>query len=211
MGPAGSGKGTMSTRIIEEYGIPHLSTGDLFRDAIKNETVLGKIGKQYIDQGKLVPDKVTIALVEEKIAAKKEAGYLLDGFPRTMPQALAFDKLSNKLQCEIDLVLDLEIDDQELVKRITGRRLCKNCGAIYHIDFNPSEKEGICDECGNVLIQRSDDTEERLSVRLKEHRRNTEPVLAYYDKLGLSKKIDASQNIEKVWEDIKVILEAIND
>ncbi len=212
MGPAGSGKGTMSSRIVSKYGVTHLATGDLLRNAMKNETELGKSAKQFINQGKLVPDEIVISLVEEKIAENvSNEGYLMDGFPRTIPQALTFDELAANLDNGIDVVIHLVIDFKELVKRITGRRLCKKCGAIYHITNNPPKVDGICDYCNNELMQRSDDTEEQLTVRLSEYENNTKAVLTHYAEKGLLKKVDAAQDIEKVWADVMSILEAIND
>lgn len=210
MGPAGSGKGTMSAKIIEAYKVPHISTGDMFRAAMKEGSELGLTAKHFIDQGKLVPDEITIGLVRERLAQPDcENGYLLDGFPRTLNQAHAFEQIASDLNRPVEVILNLTVDFKELVKRVTGRRLCKTCGAIYHITNFPPKKEGICDACESPLVQRSDDTEEQLRVRLDEHQRNTEPVLAFYSDKGLVKNVNASQSIEDVWKDMQSILEEI--
>ena len=207
MGPAGSGKGTMSSKIIEGYEVPHISTGDMFRAAIKEGTELGLTAKKYIDQGMLVPDEITIAMVKERLAQPDcQEGYLMDGYPRTLKQAHVFEEIAEELNRPVDVVINLTVEFDELAKRVTGRRLCKNCGAIYHITNFPPKQEGICDTCGSPLIQRSDDTVEQLRVRLSEHHKNTEPVLAFYAEKGLVKDVNASQDIESVWHDIKEVL-----
>lgn len=210
MGPAGSGKGTMSAKIAEAYKVPHISTGDMFRAAIKEGTELGMIAKQYMDQGKLVPDEITIAMIRERLQRSDcQQGYLLDGYPRTLNQAHVFEEIAAGIGRPIEVVLNLVVDFDELAKRVTGRRLCKVCGAIYHTTNFPPKVEGICDNCQSPLVQRSDDTVEQLRVRLDEHHKNTEPVLAYYASEGLVKEINASQSIEAVWADVSGILEAI--
>lgn len=209
MGPAGSGKGTMSAKIIAEYQVPHISTGDMFREAIKQDTELGRIAKNYIDDGKLVPDEITIAMIKDRLAQPDcKKGYLLDGYPRTLKQAHVFEEIAETIEKPVEVVLNLTVDFDELAKRITGRRLCKNCGAIYHTTNFPSKVEGICDTCGTPLIQRSDDTVEQLRVRLDEHVKNTGPVLEHYQQMGVVKNIKASQNVEDVWHDIREILES---
>lgn len=208
MGPAGSGKGTMSKEIVELINVPHISTGDMFREAMANETKVGLEAKQYMDQGKLVPDEVTDKLVEERLAQKDcENGYLLDGYPRNLHQAKALESITKELNREVDLVINLEVSYEELVKRITGRRLCKNCGAIYHIDFNPPKNEGICDICGGELYQRSDDTEEKLKTRTEEYQNKTKPVIEYYRDKGLVKDINGNPAPDVVRESIKTTLE----
>ncbi len=208
MGPAGSGKGTMSKKITAEYNIPHVSTGDMFREALKKQTMLGRIAQGYMDEGKLVPDEVTIAMLEERFTVMGvEEGYLLDGFPRTLPQAEALDELTNRLSCEVEVVIDLTVDFEDLAKRITGRRVCSHCGEIYHVEFSPSKVEGICDKCNHTLTQRADDTREQLQIRLAEHNRNTAPVLDYYESKGLVKKVNASLAIDDVWNSVQEILE----
>ena len=192
MGPAGSGKGTMSERIRDHFQIPHISTGDMFRENIKKKTGLGLTAQSYINDGKLVPDSLTVAMVKDRINKDDcSVGYLLDGFPRSLPQAMALGKIAVDDKA-VQIVLNLTIPFDELVSRITGRRLCRSCGSIYHIASHPSKVEGVCDHCGGELYQRSDDTVESLKVRLNEYEMNTRPVLDYYSKKGLVVDIDAS-------------------
>lgn len=206
MGPAGSGKGTMSEKIRDELQIPHISTGDMFRENIKNQTELGLTAQKYINEGKLVPDSLTVAMVKDRIDKDDcSAGYLLDGFPRSLPQAEALEEITVDGK-EVDIVLNLTVQFKDLVVRITGRRLCKKCGAIYHTLSHPSKVNGVCDECGGELYQRTDDTVERLRVRMKEYERATRPVLDYYLKKGLVVDIDASLPIEEVWQQVKKAL-----
>lgn len=206
MGPAGSGKGTMSERILEFYQIPHISTGDMFRENIKNQTELGLTAQKYINEGKLVPDSLTVEMVKDRINKDDcSAGYLLDGFPRSLPQAEALEEIAVNGK-EVQIVLNLTIPFEELVTRITGRRLCRKCGSIYHTASHPSKVEGVCDTCGGELYQRADDTEESLKVRLEEYERTTRPVLDYYLEKGLVVDIDASLPIEEVWQQVKEAL-----
>ena len=206
MGGPGAGKGTMSAKIVEKYNVCHISTGDIFRSEIGNQTELGMMAKSYMDKGLLVPDEVTNQMVKsylENLEDKKN-GFLLDGYPRTIDQAKAFDALSEGSDLAIDTVIAMELDFSVLSGRITGRRLCRNCGEIYHMVTKPPKQEGVCDNCGGELYQRKDDTEESLKVRLDE----TEPVLDFYEKKGLVKHINADQPIEKVWQDVQVALES---
>ena len=203
MGPAGSGKGTMSERIRDHFQIPHISTGDMFRENIKKKTGLGLTAQSYINDGKLVPDSLTVAMVKDRIDKDDcSAGYLLDGFPRSLPQAMELGKIATGDK-SVELVLNLTIPFDELVNRITGRRLCKRCGSIYHTIAHPSKVEGVCDNCGGQLYQRADDTVESLKVRLNEYENNTRPVLDYYSKKGLVVNIDASLPIDEVWQQVK--------
>lgn len=203
MGPAGSGKGTMSERIRDHFQIPHISTGDMFRENIKKKTGLGLTAQSYINDGKLVPDSLTVAMVKDRIDKDDcSAGYLLDGFPRSLPQAMELGKIATGDK-SVELVLNLTIPFDELVNRITGRRLCKGCGSIYHTIAHPSKVEGVCDNCGGQLYQRADDTVESLKVRLAEYENNTRPVLDYYSKKGLVVNIDASLPIDEVWQQVK--------
>lgn len=207
MGPAGSGKGTQSELIKKNFEIMHISTGDLLRSEVKNSTVLGLEAKKYMDAGKLVPDEVVIGMVENCIASDKCAnGYLLDGFPRTLAQAEALNEITEKHNKPVELVINLEVDFEALKERITGRRLCKHCGAIYHIATKPSKTEGICDICGGNLYQRSDDTEEQLKIRLQEHEKNTKPALDFYRKKGIVLDVAASRLVDEVFGDIKQAL-----
>ena len=203
MGPAGAGKGTMSDLILKEYDIPHISTGDMLRDNVRNNTELGNLAKSYMDAGNLVPDDVIIAMVEKRLQEDDcQKGYLLDGFPRTLVQAEAFEKIENKIGKPVECVIALEVGFDTLVERITGRRICPKCGAIYHIHNKPSKVEGICDVCGSELTQRKDDTVEQLTVRMDGYEKSTKPVIDFYDKRGIVSYIDASQETAAVFETV---------
>lgn len=209
MGGPGAGKGTMSSKIVEKFNVNHISTGDIFRSEISNKTELGNLAQSYMDKGLLVPDEVVNNMVKsylDKLEDKKN-GFLLDGYPRTLDQAKAFDALSQGTDLAIDRVIAMEIDFNELASRVTGRRLCKECGEIYHITNHPSQVEGVCDKCGGDLYQRKDDTEESLKVRLEEYSSQTAPVLDYYDEQGIVEHINAGQSIDKVWADVLAALE----
>ena len=207
MGPAGAGKGTMSDLILKEYDIPHISTGDMLRDNVRNNTELGNLAKSYMDAGNLVPDDVIIAMVEKRLQEDDcQKGYLLDGFPRTLVQAEAFEKIENKIGKPVECVIALEVGFDTLVERITGRRICPKCGAIYHIHNKPSKIEGICDVCGSELTQRKDDTVEQLTVRMDGYEKSTKPVIDFYDKRGIVSYIDASQETAAVFEKVKETL-----
>lgn len=187
MGRPGAGKGTQAANIKEYYGIPHISTGDMFRAAIKEGTELGKLAKSYMDKGALVPDEVTIGIVKERLLKDDcKKGFLLDGFPRNVLQAEALDSFMKEQGISLDAVLDVNVDASILIRRIVGRRICKTCGATYHIDFNKPKKEGICDNCGTPLIQRADDTIETAGSRLEVYDKQTAPLLAYYEKQKLT-------------------------
>lgn len=195
MGPPGAGKGTQAKKLIAKYNIPHISTGDMFREAIKEGTPLGKLAASYINDGHLVPDDVTIGLVKERLSKDDCAnGYLLDGFPRTIPQAEALETLSKEIGREITHVIDIETPKEELVRRICGRRVCKKCGAPYHIINIKPKVDGICDICGGELVQRPDDNEEALTVRLEAYVKQTKPLLEFYDKKGLLTTFDGSDS-----------------
>ena len=207
MGPAGAGKGTMSDLILKEYDIPHISTGDMLRNNVRNNTELGNLAKSYMDAGNLVPDDVIIAMVEKRLQEDDcQKGYLLDGFPRTLVQAEAFEKIENKIGKPVECVIALEVGFDTLVERITGRRICPKCGAIYHIHNKPSKVEGICDVCGSELTQRKDDTVEQLTVRMDGYEKSTKPVIDFYDKRGIVSYIDASQETAAVFEKVKEAL-----
>ena len=207
MGPAGAGNGTMSDLILKEYDIPHISTGDMLRDNVRNNTELGNLAKSYMDAGNLVPDDVIIAMVEKRLQEDDcQKGYLLDGFPRTLVQAEAFEKIENKIGKPVECVIALEVGFDTLVERITGRRICPKCGAIYHIHNKPSKVEGICDVCGSELTQRKDDTVEQLTVRMDGYEKSTKPVINFYDKRGIVSYIDASQETAAVFEKVKEAL-----
>ena len=207
MGPAGAGKGTMSDLILQEYDIPHISTGDMLRENVRNNTELGKEAKSYMEAGKLVPDDVINAMVEKRLQEPDcQKGYLLDGFPRTLVQAEAFSAIADKIGKPIESVIALEVDFEVLKDRITGRRICPKCGAIYHIRNHPSKVEGICDVCGSELNQRKDDTVEQLKVRMDEYEKSTKPVIDFYEAKGVVTHINAAQKPDAVFGEIKEAL-----
>lgn len=209
MGRPGAGKGTQAANIKEYYHIPHISTGDMFRAAIKNGTKLGMTAKEYMDQGLLVPDEVTIGIVRERLLEKDcENGFLLDGFPRTIHQAEALTAFLRENHIRLDAVLDVDVPAEILVRRMVGRRVCKKCGATYHVEFNPPKTEGICDVCQTALIQRADDTEETAINRLSVYDKQTAPLLDYYSKQNLLKTVNGNQPLDQVFEDIKNVLGA---
>ena len=209
MGRPGAGKGTQAVNIKEYYKIPHISTGDMFRAAIKNETKLGLLAKSYMDKGGLVPDEVTIGIVEERLLEDDcKNGFLLDGFPRTINQAIALDSFLTKNGVKLDAVLDVNVKPEILVRRMVGRRVCKTCGATFHVEFNAPKVEGICDNCGSQLIQRADDTEATAKNRLEVYDNNTAPLLAYYKNQNILKTVDGDQPLDKVFDDIKAVLGA---
>lgn len=193
MGPPGAGKGTQAKKLIAKYNIPHISTGDMFREAIRQGTPLGKLAASYINDGHLVPDDVTIGLVKERLSKDDCAnGYLLDGFPRTIPQAEALSVIAKEINREVRYVIDIEASKEVLVERICGRRVCKKCGAPYHITNVKPKVDGICDSCGGELVQRPDDNEEALSVRLEAYEKQTSPLLSYYKEKGLLTTFDGT-------------------
>ena len=203
MGPPGAGKGTQAERIITEFNIPHISTGDAFRLAIKQGTPIGIKAKEYIDQGLLVPDEITNGIVKERLSQSDcENGFLLDGFPRTIQQADALENMLTELGRKIDHVVNLSVDRSFLLARLTGRRICKTCGSTYHIMFNPPKTEGICDKDGGELYQRSDDSEEQVGTRLDEYTSKTAPLLNYYADKGTLRDVNGERDIDVVTADI---------
>ncbi|WP_425059829.1 Adenylate kinase [Sporomusa carbonis] len=203
MGPPGAGKGTQAAKLVENFKIPHISTGDMFRAAVKEGTELGKQAKACMDAGQLVPDSVTIGIVKERLAKEDcQKGFILDGFPRTIAQAEALDRTLSELEIRLDRVINITAPDSELVGRMTGRRICKNCGATYHVAFNPSSKNGICDKCGGELFQRDDDREETVINRLSVYQAQTQPLIEYYQDKGLYTEINGLQPIDDVLKDI---------
>ncbi|KEK22574.1 adenylate kinase [Bacillus gaemokensis] len=207
MGLPGAGKGTQAEQIVAKYNIPHISTGDMFRAAMKAETELGLQAKSFIDKGALVPDEVTIGIVRERLSQEDCAkGFLLDGFPRTVAQASALEEIMKDLGKKIDYVLNINVDSGLLLKRLTGRRICKECGATYHLEFNPPAKADVCDKCGGELYQRSDDNEETVANRLDVNIKQTKPLLDFYEELGYLKSINGEQDINKVFADIDVLI-----
>ena len=211
MGLPGAGKGTQAEQIKENYPIPHISTGDMFRAAIKNETPLGKEAKSYIDKGQLVPDSVTIGLVEERLNQEDaKEGFLLDGFPRTVEQAEALDQILAKTNRKIDKVLNIDVDPSILLPRLTGRRICKQCGNTYHMIFNPTKVEGDCDNDGGELYLRSDDNEETVANRLEVNIKQTKPLLDFYSqKEGVVENVNGDQDIKVVFQDVQNILDKL--
>ncbi|MDR7250973.1 MULTISPECIES: adenylate kinase [Bacillus] len=211
MGLPGAGKGTQAERIVDDYGIPHISTGDMFRAAMKEETQLGLEAKSFIDKGELVPDEVTIGIVRERLGKNDcEQGFLLDGFPRTVAQAEALEDILKDLGRTIDYVINIKVDKDALMERLTGRRICKNCGATYHLVFNPPAKENVCDKCGGELYQRADDNAETVSTRLEVNLKQTEPLLNFYSEKGYLANIDGAKHINDVYADIKNLLGGLN-
>lgn len=207
MGPPGAGKGTNAKRIASFYNVPHISTGDMFREAIKNKTPLGELANKYISEGLLVPDDVTIGLVKERLSNKDcENGFLLDGFPRSLPQAEALTEIGKEISRPINYVINIVVPESILVDRISGRRVCKNCGAPFHITNMKPKVEGVCDLCGGPLMQRKDDNEETLKSRLHEYHKMTEPLINYYENLGVVSEINGTKDLDSLFEDIKKIL-----
>lgn len=210
MGPPGAGKGTQAERIAEYCKIPHIATGDIFRAAIKAGTDLGRQAKSYLDDGSLVPDAVTIGIVRERLQEPDcAAGFLLDGFPRTIPQAEALDQLLGELGMKLDLVLNIKVASAALLERLTGRRVCRQCAATYHVLFNPPRQDGVCDRCGGELYQRSDDTAETVSDRLRVYTNQTAPLLEFYGQRNLLREVDGELEIDAVWESIQSLLRSL--
>jgi len=208
MGAPGAGKGTQAVLIKEKYNIPHISTGDMFRDAIKSGSKVGLLAKEYMEKGELVPDEVTIEIVKERLMqADCNNGFLLDGFPRTIAQADALDSILKTLGKEIDKVINLVVDEDILVFRISGRRVCKVCGATYHVVNKKPQVENVCDVCGGEIIQRADDSVETVTNRIKVYYEKTRPLLDYYDKKGLLVNIDGSSDANETFKLIREVLE----
>lgn len=207
LGAPGAGKGTQAKMISEKYGIPHISTGDIFRANIKNGTELGKKAKSYMDQGLLVPDELVVDLVVDRVQKEDcKEGYILDGFPRTIPQAEALDAALG--EDKIDYALDIEVPDDHIIKRMSGRRACVGCGATYHLIYNPTKTEGVCDVCGEKLILRDDDKPETVQKRLDVYHEQTQPLIDYYKKAGCLVEMDGTLDINVVFENVVKILGA---
>ncbi|MBE3597227.1 MAG: adenylate kinase [Hydrogenibacillus sp.] len=208
MGLPGAGKGTQAERIREAYGIPHISTGDMFRAAVSAGTTLGQEAKRYMDQGALVPDAVTIGIVRERLTeADARNGFLLDGFPRTVPQAEALEAMLRDIGRAIDRVLYIDVPHDILVRRLTGRRICRQCGATYHLEFNPPKNPGVCDRCGGALYQRDDDKPETVETRLHVNREQTAPLLDFYRARRLLAVIDGLGAIDDVFRRLRAAIE----
>lgn len=206
LGPPGSGKGTQAKKLSQELGLMHISTGDILRDAVKNQTDLGKRAKEYMDRGELVPDNLMIALIEEVMP--KEGGFILDGFPRTVPQALALEEMLRSYKRDVDKVFLFDLSEEVVVERLSGRLICSQCGAVYHRKYNPPKQEGVCDLCGGKLIQREDDREEVVRRRYRVYKEQTSPLVEFYQKKNKLIRLDASQDIQEV---NKRLLEVLRD
>jgi adenylate kinase len=207
LGAPGAGKGTQAKQIAAKYEIPHISTGDIFRANIKNSTELGKKAKIYIDQGALVPDEVTCDLVMDRIAQPDCAnGFVLDGFPRTIPQAEALTHALDQIGKSMDYAIDVDVPDENIVRRMGGRRACLNCGATYHMIYNPTKTEGVCDACGNPTVLRDDDKPETVLKRLTVYHNQTQPLIDYYKNMNILKTVDGTKPMDQVFADIVAIL-----
>lgn len=208
LGAPGSGKGTQAKKLTESLSIPQISTGDMLREAVRNDTEMGRKAKAFMDQGGLVPDEVVIGIVKERLQAKDcEKGFILDGFPRTIPQAQALDRVVKELGKEIGSVLSLEVDEEEIMERLSGRRTCAGCGAMYHVRFNPPKEEGRCDKCVGTLLQRDDDKEDTIRTRLGNYKKSTEPLIEYYRGSGKVHAVKASGNIDTIFANISKLLQ----
>lgn len=209
LGAPGAGKGTQAKKIAEKYGVPHISTGDIFRANIKNGTELGKKAKTYMDQGLLVPDELVVELVADRITQDDCAkGFVLDGFPRTIPQAEALDAALEKMGTSMDYAIDVDVPDENIINRMSGRRACLDCGATYHIVTIPTKVEGICDTCGSKIVLREDDKPETVQKRLEVYHAQTQPLIEYYKKQNVLRTVDGTQPMDEVFEAIVDILGA---
>lgn len=212
MGPPGAGKGTQAEKLIREYGIPQISTGDMFRAAVKSGTALGKEAKSYMDKGALVPDSVTVGIVKERLAQDDcKKGWILDGFPRTTTQASALDAILHDLGIQLTAVLDFNVNRDDLVKRVSGRLVCRQCGASFHKEFRPPKQEGVCDNCGGELYQRADDNEVTVRERLAVYDTSTKPLIDYYKVSGRYYEINGDQSMDKVFADVQAALKKASE
>ncbi len=207
LGPPGAGKGTQAKKIAEYFSIPHISTGDILRENINNNTGLGMKAKSYMSRGELVPDELLITIIKDRLSKKDcSGGFLLDGYPRTIPQADALQMILTESNKKLDVVLNIDVEDEELIKRLSGRRVC-TCGASYHMIFNPPAEDEICDRCKRKLYQRDDDKAEAIKNRLVVYKKQTQPLIEYYKKKGILQEIDGGKDIQAIFEDIKKVLE----
>ena len=201
LGPPGAGKGTQAKLLSQRMGFLHLSTGDLLREAVKNQTPLGKKAKEYMDRGELVPDELIVQLIEETMP--KDGNVILDGFPRTVNQALALEEMLRVKGEKISKVLFFDVPDEVIIDRLSGRRVCSKCGAVYHVKYNPPKVEGVCDLCGGSLVQRDDDKEEVVKKRLEVYRKQTQPLIEFYQDRGIIYRLDAEKGVEELFEEVK--------
>ena len=202
-GAPGAGKGTQAVELVNKYKLTHISTGDMFRNAIKNQTEMGILANSYISKGELVPDEVTVGLVKERLAQEDcKNGFILDGFPRTLPQAECLDQICLELNIKLDYVIDIEVSTEDIIERLSGRRVCKSCGASYHITLNKPKVEGVCDICGGELYTRKDDNKESVAVRIYTYQEQTTPLINYYKNKGILLEINGQQDINDVFKEI---------
>ena len=207
LGAPGAGKGTQAKMIADKYKVPHISTGDIFRANIKNGTELGKKAKEFMDKGQLVPDELTVEILLDRVAQDDcKNGYVLDGFPRTIPQADVLDKELTKLGDKVDYAINVDVPDENIIRRMSGRRACLKCGATYHIEHIPPKQEGICDTCGSELVQRDDDKPETVKNRLSVYHEQTQPLIDYYTKKNILKTVDGTKDMQEVFNEITGIL-----
>ncbi len=204
LGPPGAGKGTQAKLLSQRMGFLHLSTGDLLREAVKNQTPLGKKAKEYMDRGELVPDELIVQLIEETMP--KDGSVILDGFPRTVNQALALEEMLKGKGEKISKVLFFDVPDEVIIDRLSGRRVCSKCGAVYHVKYNPPKVEGVCDLCGGSLMQRDDDKEEVVKKRLEVYRKQTQPLIEFYQDRGIIYRLDAGKGVEELFEEVKGLI-----
>ena len=211
LGPPGAGKGTQAEKLVKKYKLVHVSTGDILREAVKEETTMGLQAKEYMDKGFLVPDEVVIGIIRERMQHPDcQEGALFDGFPRNLDQAEALDNIFSELKLTMQAAIDIEVAEEELVRRLTGRRVCRQCGATFHLKNNPSKVRNICDHCGGELYQRDDDTIDTVQERLEVYKKNTAPLIDYYKQKGIYYGIDGSKSIDEVFSDIIAILEGLS-
>ena len=202
-GAPGAGKGTQAVELVNKYKLTHISTGEMFREAIKNQTAMGQLANSYISKGNLVPDEVTVGLVKERLAQEDcKNGFILDGFPRTLPQAECLDEICKELNIKIDYVIDIEVSAQDVIERLSARRVCRSCGASFHLIFNKPTVDGVCDLCGGELYTRKDDNKESVAVRINTYQEQTTPLINYYNNKGILLEINGQQDINDVFKEI---------
>jgi len=212
LGPPGAGKGTQAERLANKYGIPHIATGDILRQNVKDRTKSGVLAKSYMDKGELVPDQILIGIIRDRLSQPDcSKGFILDGFPRTVTQADALSSILHKLNQKLDGVINLELQQEDVIARLSGRRVCRSCGVNYHVRFNPPKEGGKCDKCGGQLYQRDDDKEEAIQNRLKVYQRQTEPLITYYKKEGLLLPVDGAKEISTVFENLCKMVEGVKN